>query len=221
MTINSIRIQSYSNLQEIKTLGNGSFGKVKLLYDKFQKQIVVGKFFQTSGEQKKIQDQFHDALREANVLAQLKHKNIVRVLGAAQRSKRDLVIILEYATNGNLETLLHSARDIVLPWKIRARFFAELANALDYLHNHNSKRSYIHGDLKPQNVLLGDKLHVKLADFGSAAIAEIRGATSLPIRGKSNNSHTPFYAPPEYLKDPTVDKLCSMDVYGYGMNDRL
>ena len=209
--------KSLLNEESLKKVGSGSSGTAKLFYDKKMKDYVVGKFFSSSGQQSKIDEQFVAAEREAAILAQFQHKNIVRILGVVYWDEVTFVIIMEYAPCKDLETLLHSGKDIDLPWKLRARFFTELAKALDYIHNHNPKRSFIHGDLKPQNVLLGDMLKIKLADFGSAAIAQLTGATSLTIGGDENTQHTPYYAAPEFLKHPTKKKTKSMDVYGFGM----
>ena len=195
----------------------GSYGDVKLLYDKKIDKYVVGKTFYSSGEMRKVHQDFANAKREAKILAQFEHKNIVAVLGATMWDKRSSTIILEYVPNGNLESLLMQDKDIPLPWKLRARFFTELSNALDYLHNHDPNRSYIHEDLKPQNVLLGDLLVIKLADFGAATINKYTGASTLAISGKDNTQHTPFYTAPEFLKNPTKCRSQKMDVYSFGM----
>ena len=101
---------------------------------------------------------FADFKREANIYAQFTHENIVRVLGTFLKTKRSFAVVMENAPCGDLDRLLHDGKDVPLPWKLRARFFTELADALDYLHNHDPKRRCIHGDLKPQRVLLGQKL---------------------------------------------------------------
>ena len=93
----------------------------------------------------------------------------------------------------------------------------ELASALDYLHNQHPKRSNHHGDLKPQNILLGDPLTKKLSDFGATSISKRPGATSLSITADDNAQHTPRYTAPEYLKNPNQQKTSTMDVYSYGM----
>ena len=195
----------------------GSYGDVKLLYDKKLNTFVVGKTFYSSGEMRKVHQDFANAKREAKILTQFEHKSIVAVLGATMWDKRSFTIILEYVPNGNLESLLMQDKDIPLPWKLRARFFTELSNALDYLHNHDPNRSYIHGDLKPQNVLLGDLLVIKLADFGAATINKYTGASTLAISGENNTQHTPFYTAPEFLKNPTKCRSQKMDVYSFGM----
>ena len=171
----------------------------------------------SSGLQTKINEQFVAAEREAEILAQFQHKNIIHILGVVYWDEVNFGMIMEYVPCGDLENPLHYEKDVDLPWKLRARFFTELANALDYIHNHGSKRSYIHGDLKPQNVLLENMLEIKLADFGSVAIAQVTSATSLAINDKGNTQHTPHYAASEFLKNPTEKKTKSMDVYSFAM----
>lgn len=102
-----------------------------------------------------------------------------------------------------------------IPWKLRLRLLYETTSALEYLHFDNPNRSFVHGDLKPQNVLLSKDLTVKLADFGSTEIEKAVGVTSVSINIKPNRQHTPFYTAPEFLKDPFLPKNCSMDVYRY------
>ena len=98
---------------------------------------------------------------------------------------------------------MHVENNTDLPWDLRARFFIELVNVLDYLRNHDPERSYIHGDLKPQNVLLGDLLVIKLADFGAAAITKVTGASSLDLTGEGSAQHLPYYTAPEFWNNPT------------------
>ena len=196
-------------------LGSGSYSRVQLLCHKKTKQLVVAKLFLICGSQEIINTRLADAEREAKILGRIKHKNIVRVLGTTVREDNDFVIFLEYVACGDLERLLLLHIDIPLSWKIRSRFFHEIASALAYLHYHDPKRSYIHGDLKPQNVLLGNLLTIKLADFGATSIAKATGETTEPIVGSTQ--HTPFYTAPEYLKKLTEKRQRSMDVYSYGM----
>ena len=205
-----------NSLDFIKKLGNGTYGTVHLYYHKNQKKFVVGKLFLIGGNQKTIEKRFFEAQREAKILARIKHENIISHLGTITKKNGTFGIILEYAPCGDLESLLFQDTDVPLSWKIRARFFAELASAIDYLHYHDQKRPFIHRDLKPQNVLLGDMLTIKLADFGATTIAKLTGATTLTITG-GNTQHTPYYTAPEYLVSSEKKRQRSMDVYSYGM----
>ena len=206
-----------SSLKKIRNLGTGSYGHVRLFYYKEREQHVVGKVFLFHGDQESIQKLCADAKREAKILSRLKHENIVRVLGTLEQHDFSVTIVLEYAPCGNLENFLLNNIEIPLHWDIRARFFFELASALNYLHYGNPRISFQHGDLKSQNILLGDLLQIKLADFGATAASKRPGATSSSITADSNSQHTILYTAPEYLNNPNMQKTCSMDVYSYGM----
>ena len=215
MSQSEIENYQFCSFKQIKDLGSGSFARVKLLYHLKHKKKVVGKIFSIGGAETTQKKQICVAKREAEIHGRLKHKNIVKILGTTLWENRVFTLILEYVPNGDLETLLIGDRDTEIPWKIRARFFVEIANALNYLHNYNRTKPCIHGDLKPQNILLGDLLTIKVADFGAASFAKVTGATSHAIEG--NTQHTPFYTAPEYLRNPTKLRCCSMDVYSFGM----
>ena len=114
----------------------------------------------------------------------------------------------------NLEQFICKFKEekLNIPWELRLKFFYEIANALVYLHNHNSKRYFIHGDVKPQNILISHKWKIKLADFGSTAIEKAVGVNTVSIDIPSNTQHTPLYTAPEFLIDPSK-KTRAMDIY--------
>ena len=214
-----VKEYDYKSFEKKEILGCGSYGRVELLYHEKLK-LVVGKFFTSTGDPQKIKRDQANAKKEAQILDRIQHENIVRFHGFLTNSNC-FVIILEYIPCGNLENLLHNDPEMPLPWKIRARFFVELANALNYLHYGSRKQSYVHGDIKPQNILLTETLQIKLADFGAAAVAKrsgsITGTVSLSINSDENTQCTPLYTAPEYLADPKKDRKRSMDVYSFGM----
>jgi len=75
---------------------------------------------------------------------------------------------MEYLQGGDLMTLLMK-KDILT--EEEAKFYtAETIMAIDAVH----KLSYIHRDLKPDNVLIGADGHIKLSDFGLCKRTEIR-----------------------------------------------
>ena len=204
------------NSQQLNWCGTKSYDFIKLFYHKKLNQYVVGKFFSANGNRYVIEKRFADAEREAKILARLKHPNIMHIIGTIW-TENQFGILLECLPCGNLENILTKGNDVPLPWKIRVRFFAELASALNYLHHHNHKQQFIHGGLKSQNVLLGNKLEIKLADFGATSIAKHIGVTSTTNWRNEYSYYTTFYTAPEYLSDHTKDRSTSMDVYSYGM----
>ncbi|CAK8682243.1 unnamed protein product [Clavelina lepadiformis] len=155
--------------------------------------------------------------REMKVLYRLKHQHIVAVHGITEWSNC-IGIIMEYAEAGNLDDFLWLQGDIAdIPLLLKLRFAHQISDGLRYLHHHDKKRSYLHCDLKPQNILLTPDLMVKIADFGSVAIATATGVTGGSFTITSTTQHTPFYTAPELLGDILSDKKPSMDVYSYGM----
>jgi len=193
-------VYDYKSFVKKKLLGAGSYSIIKLLSHK-ELNLVVGKFFQFNGDCETIKKEQTSARKEAAFLSKFKHKNIIRFIGTTSH-KNYFILILEYITCGNLKNLLHFQPEIVLPWKIRARFFAELAEALNYLHYHKHGRHYIHGDLKPQNILLTDTL---------------RSCSTMSIDSGKNTQHTPLYSAPEFLRNPHNERSYKMDVYSYGL----
>jgi len=216
MSQDELKEYNPSDLETVRTVGRGSYGQVDLLYDKKSKELVAKKVFSPTGNQEIIKEGIIEAQREIKLLTKLRHKHIVRILGIVEEKDKNIAIILEYAAGGDLERLLKRINRPI-PWKIRCRFFAELADALNYLHHHRMNKSYIHGDLKSQNVLLTDALSIKLADFGAIKIAKLTGFTSTSIDNYKNTQHTTLYTAPEYLINPKKDVRCSMDVYSFGM----
>jgi len=203
----------------LELLGLGSYTNFDLCYHKTLNRYVVLKSSILWSE---------NVSKEAKILAQLKHDNVVGFLGVTNWEGR-FGIIMEFLPCGNLDNLLFKDCEISLPWIIRRRFFLEIANALDYLHDHDTHRTYVHGNLKPQNILLTDSLNIKLSDFGDCTKSLLENAiennTYTNLHGNIQDDesfeviqhkHT-LYTAPEYLKTPTTDKCSSMDVYSYGM----
>ncbi|CAK8682233.1 unnamed protein product [Clavelina lepadiformis] len=151
------------------------------------------------------------------VLYRLKHQHIVAIHGITEWNNC-IGIIMEYVEAGNLDDFLWLQGDIAdIPLLLQLRFAHQISDGLRYLHHHDKKRSYVHCDLKPQNILLTPDLMVKIADFGSVAIATATGVTGGSFTITSTTQHTPFYTAPELLGNLLSDKKPSMDVYSYGM----
>ena len=152
--------------------------------------------------------------RELAVLRRLGHDNIVKLLAKTEWNNC-IGIIMEYVSGGSLENLLQDEFEVVeiVPWLLRLRLYYEVALALRYLHHHDNKRAYIHGDLKPQNILLTPELEVKVADFGSVNIATASRQTNRSINISSTSQYTPNYTAPEVLNSPLEKKNSSSDVY--------
>ncbi|CAD6258105.1 unnamed protein product [Miscanthus lutarioriparius] len=107
-------------------------------------------------------------VQELVVLCRVNHPNIVRLLGCCLHFVVPM-LVYEFVPNGTLSDLLHGRprrRVVTLP--TRLRIAAETAEALKHLHS--PPHPTLHGDVKPQNILLGDGWVAKVSDFGCSTI---------------------------------------------------
>jgi serine/threonine kinase 38 len=89
---------------------------------------------------------------------------------------------MEYLPGGDLMNLLIK-RDILS--EEESKFYAaEMILAIESVHNLN----YIHRDLKPDNILLGEDGHIKLTDFGLCKHAEIKASQRKPEKNPTKHS---------------------------------
>ena len=140
-------------------------------------------------------------------MAKLKHKNIVEIYGVTKWGNC-IGFVMELVENGNLEDLLMEKPVGPVPWSLRLQIMEEMTDGLVYLHS----KSVVHGDLKPQNILLTLDHSIKLADFGAAEICKSR-ATFYGIGSQESKQYSPMYTAPEFLRDHSVRKTPKMDIY--------
>ncbi|KAI9402253.1 hypothetical protein POPTR_001G239100v4 [Populus trichocarpa] len=101
--------------------------------------------------------------KEVQVLGKLQHPHLVTLLGACPEAWS---LVYEYLPNGSLQDRLFQKNNIApLTWKIRTRIIAEISSALCFLHSSKPEK-IVHGDLKPQNILLNSELSCKICEFG-------------------------------------------------------
>ena len=173
----------------VRTLGEGTTGKVKLAFHKDTNENVAIKIIPKSSFEKKP-DLEQKVQREVALMRLTNHPNIMRLIDVFE-SPRHLYIVLEYAQQGELFDYLISRR--VLPQDQALDFFRQIILAIEYLHEHG----ICHRDLKPENILLDASTRIKIADFGFARWV------------KSNIAETacgsPHYAAPEVISGRPYD----------------
>ncbi|XP_059655469.1 receptor protein kinase-like protein ZAR1 [Cornus florida] len=181
---------------------------------------------------------FKEFQTEVEAIGKLRHPNIVN-LRAYYWSVDEKLLIYDYIPNGNLAVAIHGKAGIVSfsppSWSIRLKIMKGTAKGLVYLHEYSPKK-YVHGDLKPNNVLLGPNLEPHISDFGLGRLANIAGGTPTlqsnriaaekqHQRQQSNASEAmtansaanlgSYYQAPEALK--VVKPSQKWDVYSYGV----
>jgi serine/threonine protein kinase len=141
--------------------------------------------------------------REARLIARLEHPNIVPLYAFGIDAEVPWMA-LRLVTGGHLGERLEASP---LPIDPGLRMFRMIASALDHAHAH----AVIHRDLKPQNVLLGERGELYLADFGVARLLE--AGTALTQTGAAIG--TPQYMAPEQAKGEDVGPAA--DIYALGV----
>jgi serine/threonine-protein kinase len=159
-------------------------------------KVIVGPYAQKGN----AADRFE---REAEILQQFRHPNIVRFL-AVGRSKGISYFAMEFVEGETLEQLL--ARKEFLSWQETLDLASQLCQALQYSHEHG----VVHRDLKPSNVMVTADGVVKLTDFG---IAKDLDATALTAPNRTLG--TAAYMAPEQIRG-TPEVSHKTDLYALG-----
>lgn len=144
----------------VKTLGEGSFGKVKLAIHQVSGQQVALKII--SRRKLITRDMAGRIEREIQYLQLLRHPHIIK-LYTVITTPSEIVMVLEYAGNELFDYIVQNGK--MAEDKAR-KFFQQIVCAVEYCHRHK----IVHRDLKPENLLLDEQLNVKIADFGLSNI---------------------------------------------------
>lgn len=127
--------------------------------------------------------------REANILKQLKHPHIVRLIGNG-KYKSTPYIVMEFVNGRSLDRIV-ADRGGKLGWEEVLSLGKQLCSALQHAHD----KGIIHRDLKPSNLMVTEDGTLKLTDFGIAKDTDVTALT-----GQNNTIGTAAYMSPEQCK---------------------
>ncbi|EAY18256.1 CAMK family protein kinase [Trichomonas vaginalis G3] len=176
-----------SRYKRIQQIGKGSYGKVYLMKDNKNGDYVVVKTIKIKGSDDSSRK---TAQKEATLLSNLRHPNIIAYIDSFYTPQGDFSIVLEYADGKDLQKYLESHEEI--KEKKVLQIFTQIILGLEYIHSQN----ILHRDIKTANVFLFKRGLVKLGDFGiSREVTEDSFAQTM--------IGTPYFMCPELLRgDP-------------------
>ncbi len=186
--------------------GRGGMGAVYVAVradDEYQRRVAI-KLIKRGMDTDAIIQRFW---RERQILANLDHPNIARLLDGGTLSDGRPYFVMEYIEGKRLDAY---CEDRHLDVNGRCRLFLDVCGATAYAH----RNLVVHRDLKPSNILVTAEGTVKLLDFGLAKLLFEDGTASV-LTHAGINPMTPAYASPEQIRGAPVNT--ASDVYSLGV----
>ncbi|GJN38666.1 hypothetical protein PR202_gb27731 [Eleusine coracana subsp. coracana] len=209
-----------NNFSDDQKLGEGGFGVV------YKGELPNGIMVAVKYLRSVSQCQEKQFKNEIDSLMTVKHKNIVQFVGYcyetqqkytkfngrnvfAETAKR--LLCFEFMPNGSLDQYI-SEETCGLDWHKRYKIIKDICCGLHYLHNEcQTNSSLIHLDIKPDNVLLGENMVAKIADFGLAKLFDNKKSQTFATSLVGSQG----YMAPEYIFEGIISPMA--DIYSLGV----
>ncbi len=192
------RIGPYRLLERV---GRGGMGVVYRAYQENLDRTVALKMLAPGRTGRDYLERFR---QEVRAMAGLSHPHVVAVFDAGEVLGRPY-LVMEFVEGQTLQEYMEQHGP--LEPEQAARLVAQVAQAVEFLH----QKGLLHRDLKPSNILLDSSGHVRVTDFGLAAVLE---------RGQARDggvlAGTPAYMAPEQIDPQHAPVDQRSDVYGLG-----
>jgi tRNA A-37 threonylcarbamoyl transferase component Bud32/tetratricopeptide (TPR) repeat protein len=182
-------------------LGRGGMGAVYAAerVDGEIAQKVAVKLLRPGCDHHALQRRF---LAERQILANLSHPNIAKLLDAGHRDDGQPYLVMEHVEGQPIDA--HTAGKSI---REKIALFIRVCGAVSYLH----RNLVVHRDLKPSNILVGKDGEPKLLDFGIARTLDL----TQDLTVTSMRMLTPEYASPEEVEGKPV--TTAADIYSLGV----
>jgi len=228
------------DFESLKVIGKGAFGEVRLVQKVDTGHIYAMKILRKADMVEK--EQLAHVRAERDILVEADHQWVVQMFYSFQ-DPVNLYLIMEFLPGGDMMTLL--MKKDTLSEEATQFYIAETALAIESIH----KLGFIHRDIKPDNLLLDARGHVKLSDFGlctglkkshrtefyrdlsqvkpsdfNSPVDSKRKAESWKSKRRAlaySTVGTPDYIAPEVFKQTGYDKTCDWWSLGVIMFEML
>jgi len=196
----------------IKMLGTGAQGNVQLCLDLLSGELKAMKMVAKTDPRArgprfgKAVDRAEMLRREANLIKDLDHPNIVTVFEIIDDAASPCVLVaMEFVEGGTVQEKNAEGQAHCFAEGTCVAYAAQLVDGLAYLH----ENGVVHGDIKPDNILLSANGEVKLSDFGSATVFHDGDDSITSPKG------TPSFLAPEAILEDRYSGVAA-DVWALG-----
>ncbi|XP_051122765.1 probable leucine-rich repeat receptor-like protein kinase IMK3 [Andrographis paniculata] len=183
-------------------LGKSTYGTVYRATMENGVQVAVKRL------REKITKGQRDFEAQAEVLAKIRHPNLLALRAYYLGPKGEKLLVFDYMPNGSLATFLHGrGQNASKNWPTRLKIVRDITKGLMYLHKNANT---IHANLTSSNVLLDEQTDAKISDFGLARLmSEVANANVSATAGLLG------YRAPEVSKSRRA--TAKSDVYSLGV----
>jgi eukaryotic-like serine/threonine-protein kinase len=195
--------------QVLDVLGEGGMGEVYLAFradETYEQKVAIKVVRGGFGQDSQMLRRFR---AERQILANLNHPNIARLLDGGVTSEGLPYLAMEYVEGVSIDEFCRRNR---LTTTARLQLFQTVCAAVEYAHH----KLIIHRDIKPTNILVTGEGVPKLLDFGIAKLLDPAMAEMTPAPTRvTERVMTPEYASPEQVLGESITTMT--DVYALGI----
>ena len=196
------RLGDYKLVREIGRGGMGTIYLARRADEEFEKEVAI-KILKRGTDTEEVLRRFR---AERQILAQLEHPNIARLIDAGTSPDGLPYFVMEYVDGIPITNFCDHAK---LSVRQRIELFLKVCGALHFAH----QNLVVHRDLKPGNILITAAGDPKLLDFGIAKLLSLENDFFLTTI-QSQQRFTPAYASPEQIRGDAV--TTATDIYSLG-----
>lgn len=205
----------YGELQVMRTIGTGTFGRVKMVKHAPSGQVCALKCMNKADVLESHQEK--NIMTEKNLLFECSSSIFILQLLQTFNQPNQIMMLMEFIQGGELWSYIYEKTDTVKRNKMggfemsAVKFYA--ASVIQgFKHMHRKNIAY--RDLKPENILIDSKGYVKIIDFGFAKKIPSVAADGTRIDKTYTLCGTPEYLAPEIVMSKGYDK--GVDYWAFG-----